>query len=120
MTSSLILPGSNTSCLLYSSEICSALIPAIPLLELTFKIFNKSSTFFFESRLMLVCQDVEPVPVDTHNPELFVFVITCVVSVLGLICKCDTRADNVSPIKTYNQSSNINIKNFYFIIFSSS
>lgn len=61
--------------------------------------FRRSSTFFLDSLLILVCQEVEPVPVETHKPELFVFVITSVV--LGRMCRCETLADKVSPMKTY-------------------
>jgi len=51
-------------------------MPASSLLvELLFKMFTKSSTFFFDSRLIDVCHEVEPVPVETHSPELFVFVM---------------------------------------------
>lgn len=70
------LPGSNTSLLLYSSEICSESIP-FKFVLLHFKMSSNSSTFFFDIRLMLVCHDVDPVPVDTQSPELFVFVIFC-------------------------------------------
>lgn len=94
------LPGSNTNRLLYSSEIRSGSMSAI-VDDSFFKIFSKSSTFFCDNRLILVCQDVDPVPVDTQSPELFVFVIFWVV--LGRMCRWLTRADSVSPIKTCKQ-----------------
>lgn len=46
----------------------------------------------------LVSHDVEPVPVLTQRPELFVFVTSGSLSLL--ICKCETLADIVSPINT--------------------
>lgn len=98
-------PYSKTSRLLYSSEISSAFIS--PWLLLPFKIFRRSSTFFLDSLFILVCHEVEPVPVVTHRPELFVFVITCVV--LGRMWRWETRADKVSPMKTYKK----NIINFF-------
>jgi hypothetical protein len=74
MQSFVISPGSKTSCLLYSSDISSGSIPAKSA-PLFLRIVSKSSTFFFDNLLMLVCHDVDPVPVDTQRPELLVFVI---------------------------------------------
>lgn len=54
-----------------------------------------------------MCQDVDPVPVDTHKPELLVLVI--VLEVLGRKCKCETLADNVSPMKTYVYQNKQNV-----------
>lgn len=68
---------------------------------LHFKISKSSSTFFFDIRLMLVCHEVDPVPVDTHSPELFVFVIFC--DELGRIWRWLTRAERVSPMKTWKK-----------------
>lgn len=74
------IPGSKTNLLLYSSEIRLGSMAAESKL-LPLRMLSKSSTFFFDNRLMLVCHDVLPVPVDTQRPELFVFVIIC--DVLG-------------------------------------
>lgn len=46
----------------------------------------------------LVNHDDEPVPVLTQRPELFV--LLSIFSLLICICKCETRADCVSPINT--------------------
>lgn len=46
----------------------------------------------------LFYQDVDPVPVLTHSPELLVFVRVSLP--LIAICRYDTRADRVSPINT--------------------
>lgn len=78
----IISPGSKTSRLLYSSAISCGSTPT-KLAFFDFKISNSSSTFLSDIRLILVCHEVEPVPVETHNPELFVFVIFC--DVLGRI-----------------------------------
>lgn len=78
------LPGSNTNLRLYSSEIEPGSTPARSRL-FPLRMFSKSTTFLFDNRLMLVCHEVDPVPVDTHRPELLVFVIFCVV--LGRMCR---------------------------------
>lgn len=50
------------------------------------------------SRTYLVNHDDEPVPVLTHRPELFVLLSIFWLSIWR--CKCETRADCVSPMNT--------------------
>lgn len=59
---------------------------------------SKSLTSSEVNLLMLVCQEVEPVPVLTHKPEHFVLLIKSEWS--SASWRCETLADNASPMNT--------------------
>lgn len=78
------IPDGNTKRSLYSLHTDDGLMLCrLPFLLST--ISNSVLTFFTDKRFVLVSHDVDPVPVLTHSPELFVFVNVSLPSIA--ICK---------------------------------